>query len=250
MIANTTEDWRLEENMLRPKDIIGHLHGGRVLDVATGNGNFIHFLLDGLQDFTEIIGIDTNNRFAAMFAHDFIEKPNIHFEIMDALTPLYPPASFDTVCISNSLHHFHDPKAVLNRMMQILRPGGHIIIAEMYQDGQIDTQLTHVQLHSWWAAIDRTSGIVHNETYRRAEIIDLVNDLGLARLMLYDLSDVDENPKNPEILTELNPAIDRYIQRAEGHPDLQARGEELRKRVSEIGFHSATTLIVVGEKQL
>ena len=80
--------------------------------------------------------------------------------------------------------------------------------------------------------------------------IDLVNDLGLARLMLYDLSDVDENPKNPEILTELNPAIDRYIERADGYPDLQACGEDLRKRVSEIGFHSATTLIAIGEKQL
>jgi hypothetical protein len=104
------------------------------------------------------------------------------------------------------------------------------------------------KLHSWWAAIDRTTGIVHNETYRRAEIIDLFNHLGLASLELFDLSETEENPKNPEILTELNPAIDRFIQRAEGHPDLQARGEVVRKRVSEIGFHNATTLIVIGEK--
>jgi hypothetical protein len=29
---------------------------------------------------------------------------------------------------------------------------------------------------------------------------------------------------------------------------LQTRGEELRKRVAEIGFHSATTLMVIGRK--
>jgi ubiquinone/menaquinone biosynthesis C-methylase UbiE len=131
--------------MLSPKDILGHLHGGLVLDVATGNGNFIHFLLDGLQDFTEIIGIDTNDRFAALFARDFIDKSNIRFEKMDAFTPGFPAAFFDTISISNSPHHFNDPYTVLDKIIYILRPGGHLVIAEMYRDGQVDTQLTHVQ---------------------------------------------------------------------------------------------------------
>ena len=30
-------------------DILGHLPAGRVLDVATGSGGFIHFLLEGLK---------------------------------------------------------------------------------------------------------------------------------------------------------------------------------------------------------
>jgi hypothetical protein len=46
----------------------------------------------------------------------------------------------------------------------------------------------------------------------------------------------------------LNPVFERYIQRAEGHPDLQSRGEELRQRVAEIGFHSASTLVMIGKK--
>ena len=40
----------------------------------------------------------------------------------------------------------------------------------------------------------------------------------------------------PDNLTELASVIDRYIQRAEGHPDLQTRGEELRQRIQEDGI--------------
>ena len=234
--------------MLTPKDMLGQISGGRVLDVATGSGGFIHFLLEGLKDYTEIIGIDTNERAAAAFAEGFKDKPNIHFETGDALQLSYPDASFDLVCISNSLHHFEQPQVVLRQMERVLRPGGHLIVAEMYRDGQTDTQMTHVHLHHWWAAVDRTAGIVHNETYTRAELVELVSALRLSDLDLYDLSGLDEDPKAPEILTELAPVFDRYIQRAEGHPDLQSRGEELRTRVAEIGFHGATTLVSVGLK--
>lgn len=234
--------------MLTPKEILGHISGGRVLDVATGSGGFIHFLLEGLKDYSEIIGIDTNDRAKAAFLAGFKDKPNIHFETGDALQLSYPDACFDLVCISNSLHHFNQPQEVLYQMSRVLRLGGHLIVAEMYRDGQSDTQMTHVHLHHWWAAVDSTAGIVHNETYPRVKLLELVNALGLSDLKLYDLSGTDENPKAPEILAELTSVIDRYIQRATGFPNLQERGEELRTRVTEIGFHGATTLIAVGIK--
>jgi hypothetical protein len=90
--------------------------------------------------------------------------------------------------------------------------------------------------------------VVHYETYQREKIIEMAAGLGLKETALFDLSDTDENPKNPDIIKELEPVFDRYIQRAKGYPDLQARGEELRKRVQEIGFHSATTLTIIGKK--
>jgi SAM-dependent methyltransferase len=234
--------------MPTPKDILGHISGGRVLDVATGSGNFTYFLLDGLKDYAEIIGIDTNERGAAAFAEVFKEQPNVRFEAVDALEMGYPDASFDTVCIANSLHHFNDPQAVLHQMARVLRPGGCFMVAEMYRDGQSETQMTHVHLHHWWAAIDRAAGIIHNETYTREDLLALVAFLGLDDLKLQDLSDTEEDPKNPETLAQLDPVIDRYIQRAEGRPDLQTRGEALRQRLHEIGFHGATSLIALGMK--
>lgn len=234
--------------MTTPIDILNEIHGGRVLDVATGAGGFIHFLLEGLKDYREIIGIDSSDRNKTTFEDAFKDKANIRFQVMDALQMDFPDDSFDFVCIANSLHHL-DPEAALHQMKRVLRPDGIMLIAEMYRDGQTEIQMTHVRLHHWWAAVDTVNGVFHRETYRREEIVEMVTSLRLKDAAFYDLSDTDGDTKNPEILKQLESAFDRYIQRAEGHPNLQARGEELRKRVHEIGFHGATTLLALGKKQ-
>ena len=203
--------------------------------------------LEGLKDHTEIIGVDNNERAAATFAESFKENPKVHFQTMDAHHLDFDDSSFDLVCISNSLHHL-DPMPVLREMKRVLRPGGLLLVSEMYRDGQTETQMTHVHLHHWWAAVDMVNGVMHRETYQRQELIEMVDSLGLGKEAVYDLSNLDENPKDPAIIIELEPVFERYIQRAEGHPDLQARGEELKVRVKEVGFHSATTLVVMGRK--
>jgi len=233
--------------MLTSKDILGQISANRILDVATGSGNFIHFLIEGLQDYTEIIGVDNNERAQASFTEAFKENPKVKFQMMDAHKLDFDNSSFDLVCISNSLHHLNS-LPVLHEMKRVLRPNGVFLVSEMYRDNQTETQMTHVHLHHWWGAIDRVNGLLHNETYTRQELLDLVSDLELNDLKSFDISDSSDNPKNPEIFAELDPVFERYIQRAEGHPDLQARGEELKARIKDIGFHSATTLVVLGRK--
>jgi len=232
------------------EEIFGPISGGRILDVATGNGNFIHALDATLKDYAEIIGIDTSDQFAAIFEQAFEGKP-VHYLQMDGEKLDFPEASFDTVCIANSLHHLTDLPSVLAEMQRVLKRGGWLIINEMYQDGQSETQMTHVQLHHWWAAIDSAQGIPHNETYTRENLIDFARSLNLSDWQFHDVAYLNGDPKNPDTLVQLNNAIDHYIQKAEGLSDqdnLQKRGEELRQRVQKIGFHSATALVAIGVK--
>jgi SAM-dependent methyltransferase len=226
---------------------LSNLSGGRLLDVATGRGNFIGTLIENLRDYSEITGIDANAE-TLQTARDNFKQGNVRFVEMDAAHLEFPDASFDTVCISNSLHHLANLTETLSEMERVLKPDGHFIVSEMYRDHQTETQLTHVYLHHWWAAVDSINGIVHYETWPRQEILDLLARLGLSNLKVYDLSDLTDDARQPEILAELNPIIDRYIQRAESQPKLQTRGEELRQRVRDIGFHSATTLLAIGQK--
>jgi SAM-dependent methyltransferase len=233
---------------MEAQDLIGHISGGSVLDVATGNGGFIHFLLEGLKDYEEIIGIDTKEGIEAVFTEQFADKP-IRYQQMDAAQMAFADETFDTVCISNSLHHMPDLSRTLSEMMRVLKSGGYLIALEMYCDNQTQTQMTHVQLHHWWGAVDRSQGISHNETFRREEIVEMVAGLGLTEMRVQDLSELGKNPHSPEILGTLNPVIDRYIQRAEGHPELQSRGEELRQRLKQVGFDGAASLLIVGRKE-
>ena len=230
------------------KDLTGHISGGKVLDVATGSGGFIHFLVEGLKDYEEIIGIDTKEGIEEVFDEQFGDKP-ICYKKMDAAKMEFADESFDTVCISNSLHHMPDLSGTLNEMLRVLKPGGHLILLEMYCDNQAETQMTHVQLHHWWGAVDRSQGISHNETFRHKEIVEMVAGLGLGEMRVHALSELSENPHDPAILAEINPVIDRYIQRAEGHPELQERGEELRQRLEQVGFDGAASLLIIGRKE-
>ena len=220
-----------------------------MLDVGTGRGGFVESLVTDLKDYDEIIGIDINADLAAGFAEKFADQPRVRFQQVDALALPFEDASFDTVSVAGSLHHLADPQLGLSEMMRVLRRGGHLIVVEMYRDGQTETQKTHVMLHHWWAATDRLGGTSHRETYTRAQIIHLINDLDLSELTMRDETYLDEDPMEPKQLAELEASIERYLELAAGHPDLLEQGAELRERLHQIGFHSATVLVAMGQKR-
>jgi len=231
-----------------PKAVLGEIDGGRVLDVATGTGSFVTFLVDGLRSHGEIVGIDESADRASAFAEAFGDRPDVRFEVMDAHHLAFADGSFDTACVSNSLHHFEDPAPVLAEMLRVVRPGGHVVINEMYRDGQSEPQLTHVLLHHWWAAVGRATGEVHRETYERAAIVAIIERLGLADLRLFDIEDATEDPHDPGTIAELEAAIDRFQERAIDLPDLRAQGEEMRTRLRAVGATGATQLVAVGRR--
>jgi SAM-dependent methyltransferase len=232
----------------RPELYTG-MSGGRVLDVGTGRGGFVEELIAELKDYDEIIGIDVDGDLGEGFGKRFADFPRVRFQQADALSLPFEDESFDTVSVAGSLHHLADPQIGLRELMRVLRRGGHLILAEMYRDGQSETQMTHVTLHHWWAAIDRLGGTVHRETYTRDEVIDMVNDLDLSGLTMGDDAYLDGDPKDRKQLAPLESSIDEYLDRAADRADLLAQGAEIRERLRRVGFHGATVLVAVGEKR-
>lgn len=234
--------------VIRPRDILGGVDGGRVLDVATGEGGFVQFLIEGLRDFAEIIGIDISDSGRGAFEEAFGDRPSVRFEVMDARGLSFPAASFDAVAMADSLHHFEDPIVVLREMLRVLRPAGHLIVSEMYRDGQTPAQLTHVELHHWAAAINRTQGIFHRETYSRAELVRLLNALRLDAVLTFDQADMSSDPKDPDTVAAHETIIARYLARAGGRGDLERRGKAIRRRLKAVGIYGATELVYFGTK--
>lgn len=228
------------------------LAGGKILDVATGRGEFIHFLLQTLKSYDRIVGIDILDKSLEIAAAACREYSEVSFRKMDGYQLEFDDAEFDLVSMANSLHHFTKVEEILSEMLRVLRPGGYFLISEMHCDeDQTAAQTTHVLMHHWWAEVDSRLGIVHNPTYNRQEILALTAQIGLASYEIYEYTFPVTNPKDEKLIEPYLKALDPYVDRLQGHRDysrLKQACSELKIRLQTIGLAPASGLFLIGSK--
>jgi ubiquinone/menaquinone biosynthesis C-methylase UbiE len=236
--------------MKRLRKVFKNKKDAKILDVATGVGNFVGLIQALTDDYGSILGIDTSEKAVERASANFPDS-RITFEVMDINQPGLKANSFDIVCLSNSLHHLDDLSGTLANMKDLLKKDGVLIINEMYADVEDEQQKTHVLLHHFWAEIDRLNGVCHNETYKRQELIELIKEAYKSGIVDYwDLeqeTDDDGSNMREEVKTQLKGYVDIYLKRAEDASALDKfkdRGDQLKKRIDEIGFKSAPQLIL------
>ncbi len=229
---------------------LGEIAGGRVLDVATGDGRFALTLASSLRDYEEIIGVDLREAPSPQ-AEEVFGRNRLLYRSMDASRLDFPDSSFDTVAIGQALHHLRDIGQSFDEMLRVLRPGGCLIISEMYRDGLNEPQMTHVLMHDWMSRIDTALQVPHNLTFTRSEILDLVNGLGLVRPGTYDYADIHSDPTDPGRIAELEGVIDGYLKKSGDLEDadlLAERGREILRRLHDVGYQSAARILFLGRK--
>jgi SAM-dependent methyltransferase len=245
------------------------ISGGRILDVGTGGGAFIDTLIKTLKSYDSFVGIDyapsESCREDMMAAKKKFEGKPIRFLEMNAENMDFEDDAFDTVCVSHSLHHLSNIDKVMAEMKRILKPGGTFILQEVYCDGdQVEAQKADRLQHEWGAKIDTLLGITHNKTLTRQSILDIVGNLGLRELEVFDSThSIDclfcdkryqcEDPKNQATFHDSIKDIDDTMRRIEDYPDLEMRnllkkeGERIKEIISEYGIASASYLMVIGK---
>ncbi|MFX1577127.1 MAG: class I SAM-dependent methyltransferase [Promethearchaeota archaeon] len=243
-------------------ECLSRISGGRVLDVGTGKGNFIEALMKALESYDNFIGIDVTSKDLEKAQETFQKQP-VQFMEMDANHLGFADASFDTVCIANSLHHLANVPKVLSEMNRVLKPGGHFLVEEMYRDGkQTDAQHTDILEHHWTAKIDRVQGITHHETMTQNQIVNMLEALRFTNLEVLDSSRrvyclfcsqrfECEDPKSESIIASFLKGMDKTLDRlksSERLPEIVAEAEKLKLRAKETGVASASIFFVVGRK--
>ena len=158
---------------------------------------------------------------------------------------------FDTVCISDALHHIKNREAVLNEMLRVLKPEGLMLITEMYSDGdQTPAQETHIMMHHWVASVDRLLGTYHQKTFTRQELQDIVKKLPLKKVEIADFYvPVDDPSKNCPALIRNCQDIIKRLQTMENTEAIIAEGKELMERIKDIGYAGACRLAITGYKK-
>ena len=119
-----------DDDLVRNEDVISIILGNAgirpgidVLDVACGTGVlFPDYLSRGVASLT---GIDISPEMAKRAAAKFPEA-----EVICADVESYPfEKQFDAVVVYNAFPHFPDPAALIERLAELVKPGGRLTVA-------------------------------------------------------------------------------------------------------------------------
>jgi len=109
-------------------------HNDRILDVACGNGTFLHLLSNKYK--IKGYGTDISEK---MIANAKKLCPDMAFEISSCEYTSFDDQMFDVITVCAAYHHFPDVKAFAKEANRILKPQGLLYIAEIYYPSIIRT---------------------------------------------------------------------------------------------------------------
>lgn len=114
---------------------------GRMLDMGTGPGHIPLLGCDIFPDAT-FVGIDLADhmlRHAHRRLADSRHQDRVEFRRADAKKLEFDDSSFDTVFSNTILHHIPDPRPFLAEARRVLRPGGVLLIRDLFRPSDEET---------------------------------------------------------------------------------------------------------------
>ena len=241
------------ECMEKIKEILSDINVDKILDVATGRGEFVELLKNNIGSFNEIIGID-NHKASLKIAQEKNKKiKNIKFIDEDIFNSNLKKESFQMVTVSNSLHHFKTPQNLLKTAFSFLKKDGYFIISEMHRDGrQTKSQKTHIMIHHWGAKIDMINNYYHEETFTHDQLVKLADTLTLKEKKVLKFSyPFDENSKEEykEYFKKgLKKKLSSVDKKNQDYQNLKKEMNEILKHVDEYGFATSEMTFIIGRK--
>ena len=239
------------------------ISGGKILDIASGDGDSIQFLINFLKDYEFAIGIDIDEKEIEKAQDRWKDNP-ITFEKMEGEKLNFLDNSFDLVNIANSLHHMQYLNKTLSEMKRVLKKGGSFLIQEMFCDGnQTEAQKCDIATHEFGAEIDRFIGIYHRDVFTKDEILNILSQIGLDDLEILESSRYPkclkcpemydcEDPKNPEIINSTLEEIDKVLEKVKEHKEyaeFREKAETIKQDIKKHGMSSASILFCIGKKE-
>lgn len=262
MIADLPDGLR-ESGAIEVRKKFETISGGDVLDVGTQDGDFINLLIKVLREYNSFTGIDISEDDLKK-AKERLKDAPVNFVAMNAEMMTFHENQFDTVCMSYSIHHLENIDTVLAEMYRVLKPGGNFIIQEMYSDGE-QTAAQHVDMdvHRLNVKVDSLLGVPHFEMLTRQKMRDLVNNVGLNDVDVFESSwavkclfcgDVKEcqNPKRADnidfVLNQIDDDLDR-VRENSSFDELRKEVESLKERAKVEGSAPASVMYFFGKKK-
>jgi len=219
----------------------------KALDVGTGPGHFVQVLRQVFPD-AQLTGVDPDKDSLDEARKTF---PDVEFHEMMGERLDFPDHSFDVAAISMALHHLTNVRQTLVEMQRVVKPGGSIIVNELFSDGLNPAQEVHKNMHHFRSKIDRINGIVHNEAFTRQEVLDWIVKSGL-KVEFHFEHKITADPPTPEEIAERKAKLWTALETVKDCPEYEELAAEIPSIEEDLdrnGFEMATRIVVVGTVQ-
>lgn len=125
----TRHEWQKPEALL---ELLALRPGMRVVDVGAGTGYFSRRFAAAVGPEGEALALDTNRGLLDHAAQRAAEEglASHRTRVVEPEDPALAPASQDRIFLCNVLHHVEPRIPFLERLVEALKPGGWLVLAE------------------------------------------------------------------------------------------------------------------------
>jgi ubiquinone/menaquinone biosynthesis C-methylase UbiE len=111
--------------------------GQRVLDVGTGTGILIPFLLKAVGPTGHVTAVDYAEKMVEICNAKYASHPNVSVAVQRVESLDFPSESFDAVTCFGLFPHLENKEEALSQMNRVLKPRGKLIIAHALSSKEI-----------------------------------------------------------------------------------------------------------------
>jgi SAM-dependent methyltransferase len=222
---------------------------GQMLEVGTGSGKYMATLLKIFSGIERITGIDTDTDSLRQAEAAYSSHKKIQFMQMNAAKMDFADQTFDTVCISNALHHLPPGVNVIEEMKRVVKRNGLFLINELVSDDPNEAQLSHILYHHFGADVDQRLGIYHRHTYTRQEVMDIISTNNIIIRSIYEFNEPKEDVMAERDIRLVSKACKQHMERAKAFEDYEVfaeRGYSIMERLNNVGIQRPTQIVILG----
>ena len=165
------------DNMHTLKKRLGNYDAGSLLDIAVGRGDFLKFALSSFRTWKSAAGIDIDPD-SLQIAHQSLENSSVILVNGSALAMPFLTEYFDTITMSNALHHIEDLESLFTETIRVCKSNGLIVINEMLNENHSRLQEPYMLYHRFIAEVDNQLGRYHREPFTLKELLAMVKNSG------------------------------------------------------------------------
>ena len=148
--------------------------GQRILDVGTGTGVLIPFLLEAVGPTGHVTAVDYAEKMVEVCNAKYAGVPNVSVAVQRVENLDFPSEFYDAVTCFGLFPHLERKEAALAQLNRVLKPGGKLIIAHALSSTEI---ITHHR---------RSSVVAHDVLPDKTEMKRLLERAGFTGIHITD----------------------------------------------------------------